>query len=52
MRNFLTTLIKLCGTKFKLNKAYHLESDGQMEQTNRIVEELLRMYVGIRQNPW
>lgn len=49
---FWTTLFKLCGTKIKLSTAYHPESDGQTERTNRTLEDMLRMYVGKKQHSW
>ena len=49
---FWTTLFKLCGTKIKLSTAYHPETDGQTERTNRTLEDMLRMYVGKRQQSW
>jgi len=48
VRKFSTTLVKFCSSKIKLNKAYHLKIDGQINQINRFAEELLRMYIGIR----
>ncbi len=47
---FWTILFKLCGTKIKLSSAYHPESDGQTERTNRTLEDMLRMYVGKKQH--
>ena len=52
MSEFWTTLFKLCGIKIKLSSAYHLEMDGQTERTNKILEDMLRMYVGKRQQSW
>jgi hypothetical protein len=49
---FWTTLFKLCGTKIKLSTAYHPETDGQTERTNRTLEDMLRMYVGKKQHSW
>ena len=49
---FWTTLFKLCGTKIKLSTAYHHETDGQTEHTNRTLEDMLRMYVGKIQHSW
>ena len=46
---FWTTLFKLCRTKIKLSSAYHPETDGQTERTNITLEDMLRMYVGKRQ---
>ena len=49
---FWTTLFKLCGTKIKLSTAYHPEIDGQTEHTNRILKDMLRMYVGKKQHSY
>ena len=40
------------GTKIKLSTAYHLETNGQTERTNRTLEDMLRMYVDKKQNSW
>jgi hypothetical protein len=47
---FWTILFKMCGTKIKLSTAYHPETDGQTERTNRTLEDMLRMYVGKKQH--
>jgi hypothetical protein len=49
---FWKSLFKLCGTKINMSSAYHLETDGQTERTNRSLEDMLRMYVGKRQQSW
>jgi hypothetical protein len=49
---FWTILFKLCGTKIKLSTAYHPETDGQTKRTNRTLEDMLRMYLGKRQQSW
>ena len=49
MNEFWTTLFKLCRNKIKLSSAYHTETDGQIEQTNIILEDMLRMCVGKKQ---
>jgi hypothetical protein len=35
-----------------LSTAYHPETDGQTKQTNRTLEDMLRMYVGKKQHSW
>lgn len=52
MSEFWTTLIKLCEIRIKLSTAYHPEMDGQTEQTNITLEDMLKMYVGKRQQSW
>ena len=49
MSEFWKSLFKLCGTKISMSSAYHPEMDGQTERTNRSLEDMLRMYVGKRQ---
>jgi hypothetical protein len=43
--NFWKGLFKGFGTNLNLSIAYHLEADGKTERTNRIIEDMLRMYV-------
>lgn len=52
LSEFWITLFKMCGTKIKLSTAYHPETDGQTERTNRTIEDMLRMYVGKKQQSW
>ena len=52
MGEFKKSLFKLCGTKISKTFAYHPKMDGQIERTNRILEDMLRMYVGKRQQSW
>jgi hypothetical protein len=33
------------GTNFNFSTSYHLESDGQTERVNQVIEDMLRMYV-------
>lgn len=40
------------GTSLRFSTAYHPETDGQSERTNRTLEEVLRHYVGPRQDDW
>jgi hypothetical protein len=42
---FLTELLRLIGTKHSRSTAYHLQSDGQTERVNRVLEDMLRHYV-------
>ena len=54
--NFLNewnaALMKLVGTKHYKTTAYHPESDGQTERTNRVLGEVLRHYVGQNYDHW
>ena len=50
---FWKELCRLLGTKQSLSTAYHPQSDGQTERTNRVLEEMLRHYVALpHQNDW
>ena len=40
------------GTKLSFSTAYHLETDGQMERTNQILEDMLKMYAIDRPSKW
>ncbi len=37
------------GTQFNFSSAYHLETDGQIERVNQVLEDMLYMYVMGRQ---
>lgn len=47
-----TALMRLIGTKHCVTSAYHPESDGQTERTNRVLCEMLRHYVNARHDNW
>jgi hypothetical protein len=40
------------GTTLAMSTAYHPQTDGQTERQNRTLEEMLRAYVGPRQDDW
>ena len=50
--NYWTTLLAEMGIKRKLSTAYHPETDGQTERTNRTMKTYLRIYSNQRQNNW
>ena len=50
--NFWTTLTAEIGIKRKLSTAYHPETDGQTERTNRTMKTYLRIYANHQQNNW
>jgi len=50
--NYWTTLMALIGTRRKLSTAYHPQTDGQTERTNRTLKTYLRIYSNTNQNNW
>ena len=50
--NFWKELIRLCGTTLNMSTAFHPQTDGQTERTNRTLEELLRHYINPCQDDW
>jgi hypothetical protein len=49
---FWSSVSTLLGMKNCLSTAYHPESDGQTERTNRILEDVLRHFVAPNQQDW
>lgn len=49
---FWACLWKELGTKLRMSIAYHPETDGQSERTNRTIEEILRHYVNNNKTNW
>ena len=49
---FWSTLMSLLKVSRSMSSAYHPESDGQTEKTNRTLEDLLRHYVAYDQKDW
>jgi hypothetical protein len=45
-------LFKGFGTNLNLSTTYHTESCGKTERTNRIIEDMLRMYVMDQPSKW
>jgi hypothetical protein len=43
--NFWKGLFKGFGTNLNISILYHLESEGKTDRTNRIIKDILRMYV-------
>ena len=50
--NFWKALTQQLGIKHKLSTAFHPQTDGQTERTNRTLEQYLRAYVNYPQNNW
>ena len=49
---FWEKLQKCCGIKHHKSSAYHLQTDGQTERMNRVLEDMLRNYVSPQQDDW
>jgi len=49
---FTSNFWKGFGTKLNFSTAYHLESYGQTERVNQVIENMLRMYVMDKQSKW
>jgi transposase InsO family protein len=49
---FWKAVMKKLGIKQLMSTAYHPQTDGQTERANRIIEEMLRAYVGPTQTDW
>jgi hypothetical protein len=50
--NFWKGLFKGFGMNLNLSTTYHPESDGQTERVNRVIEDMLRMYVMDKPSKW
>jgi hypothetical protein len=49
---FWGELWKLCGTRMKMSTSYHPQTDGQTENVNRVVQDILRAYVSEDRTDW
>jgi len=49
---FIEDLSKALETKRTLSKAYHYQTDGQIERINQEVEAFLQNYVNYQQHDW
>jgi hypothetical protein len=50
--DFWKELFKILGVRLTPSTAYHPETDGQTERVNRTLGQVLRAYVGYRQDDW
>ena len=50
--NFWKELLRCCNCYGHLSSSYHPQSDGQTERTNRVLEDMLRHYVGPFHDDW
>jgi hypothetical protein len=49
---FWRALWKLTETSLKMSTSYHPQTDGQTENVNRVVQDMLRSYVNESRNDW
>ncbi len=50
--HFAREVCRLIGTKQSMSTAFHPQSDGQTERTNKIFEDMLRHFVSADQSDW
>ena len=50
--NFFKGFCKLAGVHQSMSSAFHPQADGQTERVNRVLEDMLRHYVGPLQDDW
>ena len=50
--NFWKAFFKMLNTKLQMSTAYHPQTDGQTERTNRTLEQYLRIYSTYKQDNW
>ena len=50
--NFWKATFESIGKQLRMSTAFHPQTDGEIERVNRVLEDMLRMYVSERQNNW
>ena len=50
--HFWRQVMSYLGTKLNMSTAFHPQTDGQTERVNRVLEDMLRHFVGPHQNNW
>jgi hypothetical protein len=50
--HFLKELMKMMGTRQAFSTAFHPQTDGQTERMNRVIEDMIRHYVGPYHDDW
>ena len=46
------TILSSLGTKLKINIAYYLETDSQIERINQTIQNYLRVYINTNYSNW
>jgi hypothetical protein len=49
---FWPALFAALGTKLKMSTVYHPQTDGQAEAANRVIQQMIRSYVGLDRRSW
>ena len=49
---FCREICKAWGTNLRFSTAFHLQTDGQIEKFNAVMEQYLQSYVNYLQNDW
>ncbi len=52
VNQFWGTLLKMLGIKVKMSSAYQPKTNAQTKRTNRVLEDMLKNYVGHKQMTW
>ena len=50
--NFWKATFESIGTQLKMSIAFHPQIDGETERVNRVLEDMLRMYINEKQTDW
>lgn len=50
--NFWKATFQSIGTELRMSTAFHPQTDGETERVNRVLEDMLRMYVNEKQTNW
>ena len=50
--NFWKATFQAIGTQLRMSTAFHPQTDGETERVNRVLEDMLRMYVNEKQTIW
>ena len=50
--NFWKATFQAIGTQLRMSAAFHPQIDGETKRVNRVLEDMLRMYVNEKQTNW